>query len=551
MSWTPVDFSCVRYSPVEGTHYFYDPAFPSSIQFLLSGRWEPWDVSYVKYKAQDSDIRRVAEEAETRLVQHPHLGYVQWPSPPPSGPLSGPSPVPVNDPPQPSGDYPHPSPPVDLAPLAPSLGHGQHAQPSIPASPQDQGSHLSVEPHATSYASSNGLHPSSHDGSEQMPVVTTPTAQTASLDNANANYSTGLKPHATHGPALQPATGAILSRTRETKILLSIDGDGIRGLSALLVVESLVNAICVKVGQRLDSHQIFDLTGGSSLGGVIAIMLCRLRMQAHRAREAYKQIARQVYLNKRDYFISLDPHAQTPNIDGMALENEIKAAIKQELGSPHELLLDGRPESGDVFAVTSHIEIGVNKAALMRSYQTRRITAPELDSNMPIWQVMKATSVAPRYMLPVPGATPRLVIEPGLVDHGTAKNNPVRDILYECRKLFRYANDMVIIVSVGTGIGLDRSSEIAEMANSVEDRQAQARVWADRFEQENLALIERGWLKYFRFNVPGLEDVPLEEWCHEDLIKEKTSAYLAQPEIGKRFYACVDAITALLLAPPR
>lgn len=48
MSWTLVDFSCVRYSPVEGTHYFYDPAHPSSIQFLLSGRWEPWDVSYVK-----------------------------------------------------------------------------------------------------------------------------------------------------------------------------------------------------------------------------------------------------------------------------------------------------------------------------------------------------------------------------------------------------------------------------------------------------------------------------------------------------------------------
>ena len=48
MSWTLVDFSCVRYSPVEGTHYFHDPAYPSSIQFLLSGRWEPWDVSYVK-----------------------------------------------------------------------------------------------------------------------------------------------------------------------------------------------------------------------------------------------------------------------------------------------------------------------------------------------------------------------------------------------------------------------------------------------------------------------------------------------------------------------
>jgi calcium-independent phospholipase A2-gamma len=156
--------------------------------------------------------------------------------------------------------------------------------------------------------------------------------------------------HTPHAPPIQPAVPAeaILSRTRETKILLSIDGDGVRGLSALLLIESLVNAICVKVGQRLDSHQIFDLTGGSSLGGVIAIMLCRLRMQAHRAREAYKQIAKQVYLNKRDYFISLDPHAQTSNVDGKELEREVKAVIQQELGNPDELLLDGRPDSGDV-----------------------------------------------------------------------------------------------------------------------------------------------------------------------------------------------------------
>jgi|TARA_R110002003_G_scaffold239_7_gene17234 calcium-independent phospholipase A2-gamma len=140
----------------------------------------------------------------------------------------------------------------------------------------------------------------------------------------------------------------VLSRNRETKILLSIDGDGIRGLSALLLIESLVNAICVKIGQRLDPHQIFDLTGGSSLGGVIAILLCRLQMQAHRAREAYKRIAKQVFLNKRDFFVSLDPQIPVPHSDGKALEDEIKAVIQQELGTQDERLFDPREDSGDV-----------------------------------------------------------------------------------------------------------------------------------------------------------------------------------------------------------
>jgi hypothetical protein len=189
----------------------------------------------------------------------------------------------------------------------------------------------------------------------QTPVGPTAPVQLAPRNGVDESLSNGyeLPPQYKHthsGPSLQPAlqTSTILSRTRETKILLSIDGDGIRGLSALLVIESLVNAICVKVGQRLDSHQIFDLTGGCSLGGVIAIMLCRLRMQAHRAREAYKQIAKQVYLNKKGYFTSLNPHVQNSNIDGMTLENDIRTIVKQELGNEAELLLDGRPDSGDV-----------------------------------------------------------------------------------------------------------------------------------------------------------------------------------------------------------
>jgi hypothetical protein len=201
------------------------------------------------------------------------------------------------------------------------------------------------------------------------------------------------------------------------------------------------------------------------------------------------------------------------------------------------------------FIISTHIEIGSNKPALMRTYKTRRITGPELDANMTIWEAMKATSAAPRYMPSRLGVTHRPALAPGLADHGTAKNNPIRDILYECRKLFRYTNDMMILVSIGTGEGVNRTRSPADLASSVEDRNAEARAWGDKFEKDHHALMERGWMQYFRFNVP-LEDVPLEEWCHEDAVKEKTLAYLARPEIGQMFYACVDAITGLLLGPP-
>ncbi|KAH8733187.1 acyl transferase/acyl hydrolase/lysophospholipase [Phaeosphaeriaceae sp. PMI808] len=536
MSWAQVDFSLVRYSPIEGTHFFYDQRYPSSIQFLLSGRWESWT------KAQDPDIRRIAQEAEGRLINDPHSGYTPWPAQPPPGPptaLSNGQPPPLVAQSQPSlasiANLPE-----DLVLLSPT---SNAEKPTASVSPQRAG-----QPAAsaldTGYASPYASQPP--PTSYHIHTPQTPDKQ----DDVSQQHS---KPQQSlpQGPPLQPVAPArvVLSRTRETKILLSIDGNGIRGLSALLLVESLVNAICIKIGQRLDPHQIFDLTGGSSLGGVIAILLCRLQMQAHRARDAYKQIARQVFFNKRDFFMSLDPHAPMPTCDRTALQTEIKTIIKQELGAQDARLFDGRTDSGDVFVVSTNIEIGTNKAALMRSYQTRRITGPDLDGNITIAEAMEATSVAPRYMLSQPGATQRLVIQPGLVDHGTAKNNPVRDILYECRKLFRYANDMMIIVSIGTGVGMDRDCEIAEMANAVEDRDVEARAWGEKFEADHQALMERGWMKYFRFNVPGLEDVPLEEWCHEDAVKEKTSEYLVQPEVSEQFYACVEAITTLLLGP--
>jgi len=71
-------------------------------------------------------------------------------------------------------------------------------------------------------------------------------------------------------------------------------------------------------------------------------------MQAHRARKAYKEIARHVFLNKRDFFMSLDPQAPMPNGDGEGLEAEIRTVIEQELGSQDETFFDGRENSGDV-----------------------------------------------------------------------------------------------------------------------------------------------------------------------------------------------------------
>ncbi|CAI6333505.1 unnamed protein product [Periconia digitata] len=544
-SWLPVEFGLVRYSPIEGTHYFYDPVHPTAIQFLLNGHWESWDVSYVKFKARDPDVKRIAEEAEAHIVANHIPGYRQWPSEPPM--VSPPNVVPPALP-SPSSDN-----------FFGSASRGQphayaqhHSQPTPLASPMDEHApHISplLDPpyqHETYTPESQTF-----DGSA-LPSLQTATAHTAantvsvqlpgSLDDRLSQSDT----RSTSRSHPETSTPILLSRNRETKVLLSLDGDGVRGLSQVLLVESLVNAICTKLGVQVEPYQIFDLIGGCSMGGVFGLMLARLRMPAQRAREAYKMVAKEVFPNKRDFFTSIDPNAPPLTHDGQSVENSVRGIVAQELGDPDAPLYDSREDATDVFVIATRIDIGTNKAALMRSFQTRRITGPEIDANMTVSEAMRSSCISPRYLQSRDSAAWRPVIEPGIVDHGTAKNNPIRDILYECRKLYRYTNDMMVIVSIGSGQGFDPTRELPEMTKSVHERSLEGGVWGEKFEADHSALMERGWMKYFRFDVPDLHDVPLEEWCHEDRIKEKTLSYLSRPDVGAMFYACVDAITAAL-----
>lgn len=62
--------------------------------------------------------------------------------------------------------------------------------------------------------------------------------------------------------------------------ILSLDGGGVRGLSSLMILQKLMYE--VQRVENLDHPplpcQYFDLMGGTSTGGLIAIMLGRLRM---------------------------------------------------------------------------------------------------------------------------------------------------------------------------------------------------------------------------------------------------------------------------------
>jgi patatin-like phospholipase/acyl hydrolase len=62
--------------------------------------------------------------------------------------------------------------------------------------------------------------------------------------------------------------------------VLTLDGGGVRGMSSLLILRELMESIGHKLGLAHIPKpcDYFDLIGGTSTGGLIAIMLGLLRM---------------------------------------------------------------------------------------------------------------------------------------------------------------------------------------------------------------------------------------------------------------------------------
>ncbi|KAF2817990.1 FabD/lysophospholipase-like protein [Mytilinidion resinicola] len=75
--------------------------------------------------------------------------------------------------------------------------------------------------------------------------------------------------------------------------LLSLDGGGVRGLSSLCILEELMRKVDQKNPPKPCDY--FDMIGGTSTGGLIAIMLGRLHMSIQECRAAYRELSDEAF----------------------------------------------------------------------------------------------------------------------------------------------------------------------------------------------------------------------------------------------------------------
>jgi predicted acylesterase/phospholipase RssA len=134
--------------------------------------------------------------------------------------------------------------------------------------------------------------------------------------------------------------------------LLSLDGGGVRGLSSLLILQDIMTEVSnsekklnlrsPKDNTPLKPCDYFDLIGGTSTGGIIAILLSRLRLDVPTCIKIYTSLAEKVFKNDRCVNVlgmKLRLFAPT-RFSGDVLEKAIKDVLKEYGFDPEERMWD-------------------------------------------------------------------------------------------------------------------------------------------------------------------------------------------------------------------
>ncbi|KAM0670877.1 hypothetical protein ACQRIU_001272 [Beauveria bassiana] len=320
--------------------------------------------------------------------------------------------------------------------------------------------------------------------------------------------------------------------------LLSLDGGGVRGLSTLFILKGIMARLNHERKEAgLPSAkpcEVFDLIGGTSTGGLIAIMLGRLEMDIDECISTYVNLMKSVFEKKSSWLpVSLRGNVKA-QFDSKKLRSAVEQAINQSGASPQDRFNDGQFRGCRVFVCAAAKE--TSDITRLRSYDLPGKTSIEAT----ILDAALATSAATRFFDPVRIGARQFV------DGALGANNPVEQVEREasdiwCADTAELMPQVKCFLSVGTGHPGTKAIEdnIVNLLSKTlvgmvtETEQTEARFIARWRQHYDLK-------RYFRFNVDhGLEGVGLEEFDQQGTMEAATESYLDHTAQITRVRDCV------------
>ncbi|CCU77108.1 putative patatin-like serine hydrolase [Blumeria hordei DH14] len=375
--------------------------------------------------------------------------------------------------------------------------------------------------------------------------------------------------------------------------ILTLDGGGVRGYSMLILIQELMHRTYVEIeGRAPRRDQIpkpadhFDLIVGAGTGGMIALMLGRLRLDIETCKELYIYTTKKVF--QTDKTIAGIPYRSTL-FKASKLEEAIKECVaahtvleregndgkerfdaEKQMGYPltwgasgpkrhssngstssfsarkssvdlgKSLASMGLGDPDALLAVTA-VYKGTNKGgppALLRSYDSRKEPSPESDCTL--WQASRATAATSFAFKPIQ------IGQSVFLDEGVGKFNPASAALDEACLNEWPGREVGVFVSLGTGkrpAGSDSNShmwyegfmgEFAEARRRLISKIEGCEKTHDYLQREGLSKRGVNVENYFRLNVEiGVGEFGLNEWNRLADISNSTRRHLGKPEVQR------------------
>ncbi|KAL2023104.1 hypothetical protein VTK56DRAFT_3710 [Thermocarpiscus australiensis] len=402
--------------------------------------------------------------------------------------------------------------------------------------------------------------------------------------------------------------------------ILSLDGGGVRGYSMFLILQEVMHRTFVEIEGRAPRRSEipkpcdhFDLIVGTGTGGLIALMLGRLRLDIETCKELYVRLTRMVF--ETDKTIAGIPYRSTL-FKATKLEEAIKECVREHTiyeregndgsepssanpfspvsrssaayprrhasnasvvsfsarspsaqfarppissrwGDPNARLYDER-ENRTKTAVTA-IYKGTPKGgapALLRSYDSRREPAPEFDCK--IWEAGRATCAIGLAFKPIQ------IGQSVFHDDGAGNFNPSITALDEAVVNEWPGREVGVFISVGTGRrprGSDANSSLWYEGFLGEFAEARRKLIAkiegcekihELMKREHLSKRGVNIENYYRLNVEvGVGEFGMNEWNRLADISTNTRRYLAREEEQRMVQSAAAKLAKIHFAKQR
>ncbi|PTB69624.1 FabD/lysophospholipase-like protein [Trichoderma citrinoviride] len=350
--------------------------------------------------------------------------------------------------------------------------------------------------------------------------------------------------------------------------LLALDGGGVRGVASLIVLKEIMARVQARKGLKHECRpaDFFELAAGTSTGGIIGIMLFRLRMTASEAIDQYDAIAKEVFSPRlwgwdmsrwlpngmASAINNSKTLVQSSRFDDKSLKKAIDRVVEKYGLDEEDRQLKGEapllhPNAGRMFVCTT----AQNRAetVLLRTYKNNTIhvksqvndTMREHSDRVTISLATRATSAAPTFFPEVkwPEGVPDKKQQLTFWDGGLLNNNPIDQLWYARYELVQPdepAPPVSCVISLGTGYTTPGSSpadswfSLVGVASSVMGFATNTNAKGKDFSRHMTALnnrAEHAQTRYVRLNPHlGNSEIGLADYTKMDELKALARAYV-------------------------